>query len=79
VYRKWTETGRGVLSYRTESIEISVHGHIDYEDGTLICTTRPDIGLGRRELKSRDPQEAKEQAHEIVLQYCRKLYEELVK
>lgn len=79
VRRKWEQDSRGILRYKTESIEISVHTHIDEDPGVLVVTTRPEIGIGRRTLKSQDPQEAKDQALEIVRQYCRKLYEELLR
>lgn len=81
VLRKWEVGDRGIWYYRTESLEIAVHGHIDYPDGTLFVSTRPDISLGRRELawKAQDIETAQKQALEIVLQYCRKLYDELVK
>lgn len=71
---------RNSWRYHTESLTISVHGHIDYKDGTLFVSVHPDIGLGRRELiwKAQDIVNAQEQAYEIVRQYCRKLYEELI-
>ncbi len=79
--RKWEQDYRGAWYYRTESLTICVHGHIDYPIGTLFVSVSPDIGLSRVELawKASDIETAKEQALEVVLQYCRRLYDELVR
>jgi hypothetical protein len=78
--RKWEKGEGNSWHYRTEMLTITVHGHIDYKDGTLFVSTSPDIGLGRKELiwKVQDIVNAQDQAYEIVRQYCRKMYEELI-
>lgn len=78
--RKWQYSGsRDLWTYQTESLEISVHWYVGYPKEARFVTVKPDLGLGMRELhKDLNPEEQREQALQIVIQYVRKLYDEVL-
>lgn len=74
--RVWVES-RGIWHFCTESIEVSVHGHIHHEPDELFCTTRPEIGLGLHRLKAKRGDEAQDEALDLVGEHLDKFAAEL--